>query len=584
MPFDGIVAKCIVRELSKELSGGRIDKVLQPEADEIVLVIRAQGKNHRLLLSASPRYPRIHITETVKENPSVAPSFCMLLRKHLTRGRIHSFEFNDYERVIGLNIEAVSELGDISSKKLVIEIMGRHSNIILLNENDRILDSIKHVDSDVSSVREVMPARQYILPPSQDKISPSHLDTAQLTQLLDFSSKPVERFLLDNIKGFSPLLCREVCYRAGIDGKRRTGGLTAEERISLETALHSVIKEIRNDEYLPAVYFEDEQCRIPLDFHCLDIKQYAFREQSGSISHTLDRFYNSRDKAERLRQKKADLFKLLNNSIDRCTKKLAIQQDALREAADREKLRLYGELITASIYAIPKNAKSVSLMNYYSENGEYIDIPLDPNLSPQANAQIYFRKYAKAKSTHIYTTRQLEQTQIELDYLESVLQMLDNCTSVQEIDEIRQELSDQGYMVQKRRRHGKKAASATEPLHYRSSDGFDILVGKNNTQNDRLTFKIAQSGDIWLHTKSVPGSHVIIRKSGREIPDRTIEQAAMIAAWHSKARMSSNVRVDYTAVKNVSKPSGAKPGMVVYVNYMTAIVTPDQYLVESLRV
>ena len=320
MPFDGIVAKCIVRELSKELSGGRIDKVLQPEADEIVLVIRAQGKNHRLLLSASPRYPRIHITETVKENPSVAPSFCMLLRKHLTRGRIHSFEFNDYERVIGLNIEAVSELGDISSKKLVIEIMGRHSNIILLNENDRILDSIKHVDSDVSSVREVMPARQYILPPSQDKISPSHLDTAQLTQLLDFSSKPVERFLLDNIKGFSPLLCREVCYRAGIDGKRRTGGLTAEERISLETALHSVIKEIRNDEYLPAVYFEDEQCRIPLDFHCLDIKQYAFREQSGSISHTLDRFYNSRDKAERLRQKKADLFKLLNNSIDRCTK------------------------------------------------------------------------------------------------------------------------------------------------------------------------------------------------------------------------------------------------------------------------
>ncbi|HEY8348378.1 MAG TPA: NFACT RNA binding domain-containing protein [Clostridia bacterium] len=583
MPFDGVVAKSIVQELTGELAGGRIDKVLQPEADEIVLVVRARNKNRRLLLSASPRYPRIHLTETVKENPPVPPAFCMLLRKHLTRGRIISFEFNDYERIIGINIEAASELGDISQKKLVIEIMGRHSNIILLNEAGRILDAIKHVDSDISSVREVMPARQYILPPPQDKVSPSALDIPEMIRLLGSSDKNTEKFLLDNIKGFSPLLCREVCWRADIDGQKRIAVLSDRERSALAGALQSVIDEIRNDEYRPAVYYEDEQHQLPLDFHCIGIKQYVFGEHFDSISEVLDRFYASRDDADRLRQKKSDLYKVLSNSIDRCSKKLAIQQEALREAADREKFKLYGELITANIYAIPRNAEKVSLVNYYSETGEHVEIPLDPDKTPQANAQHYFRKYAKAKSTYINTTQQIQQTQSELDYLESVLQMLDNCTTVQEIDEVRQELADQGYMARKRRRNDKKEATATKPFHYRSSDGFDILVGKNNVQNDRLTLRTAQSGDIWLHTKAVPGSHVIIRRNGRDIPDRTIEQAAIIAAWHSRARMSANVQVDYTAVKNVSKPSGAKPGMVIYTNYKTAVVTPDQSLVESLR-
>ena len=584
MPFDGVVAKSIVQELTGELAGGRIDKILQPESDEIVLVVRARSKNSRLLLSASPRYPRIHLTETVKENPPVPPAFCMLLRKHLARGRIISFDFNDYERIIGINIEAAGELGDISQKKLVIEIMGRHSNIILLNEAGRILDAIKHVDSDISSVREVMPARLYILPPPQDKVSPSRLDIPELVRLLGSSDKSIEKFLLDNIKGFSPLLCREVCWRADIDGHGRASVLSDGERTALAQALRSVIEEIRNDEYHPAVYYEDEQHQVPLDFHCIGISQYAFGEHFDTVSQALDRFYASRDNAEHLRKKKADLYKVLNNSIERCSKKLAIQQDALRESADREKFRLYGELITANIYAIPRNAEKVSLMNYYSENGEYVEIPLDPDLTPQANAQHYFRKYAKAKSTYINTTHQIQQTQIELDYLESVLQTLDNCTSVQEIDEVRQELADQGYMVRKRRRSDKKETAATKPFRYRSSDGFDILVGKNNIQNDRLTLRTAQSGDIWLHTKTVPGSHVIIRRNGRDIPDRTIEQAAIIAAWHSKARMSSNVQVDYTQVKNVNKPSGAKPGMVIYTNYKTAVVTPDQSLVESLRV
>ncbi len=584
MPFDGIVAKSVVEELSQKLVGGRIEKVLQPEADEIVLIVRAWSKNHRLVMSASPNFPRIHLTEAIKENPPVPPVFCMLLRKHLVGGRILSFEFNDYERIIGLNIEASNELGDISSKKLVIEIMGRHSNIILLNSENKILDSVKHIDSDISSVREVMPARPYVLPPSQDKLSPAVLHASQLTDKLDTSTATAEKFLLEHIKGFSPLLCREVCHRAAIEGRKRAADLNCSERAALAGSLQLILEEIRQEQYSPAVIFEDERHMEPIDFHCLAIDQYAFREGYVSISQTLDKYYAARDNTDRLRQKKSDLYKVLNISLDRCSKKLTIQQETLRDAADREKLKLYGELITSSIYAIPHNAESVSLHNYYSENGEYIDIPLNPNLTPQANAQRYFRRYAKAKSAYVYTTRQLEETRSELDYLESVLQMLDNCISLQEIDEVRQELAEQGYMMLRKKKTHKNKAAQTEPLHFRSSEGFDIYVGKNNRQNDYLTLKMAHSGDIWLHTKAVPGSHVIIRRNSDEIPDRTIEEAAVLAAWHSKARMSANVQIDYTAVKNVSKPSGAKPGMVIYVSYKTAVVTPDQAMVDKLKV
>jgi predicted ribosome quality control (RQC) complex YloA/Tae2 family protein len=583
VPFDGIVAKCVTEELNEKLAGGRIDKVLQPEADEIVLLVRAWNRNCRLLLSASPNYPRIHITEAAKENPAVPPVFCMLLRKHLTGGRIISFGFSDYERIITILIEASNELGDISEKRLVIEIMGRHSNIILLNSENKILDSIKHIDSEISSVREVMPARPYVLPPAQDKFSPASLEPEQLLELMDTSTQTAEKFLLDNIKGFSPLLCREICCRASVEGRKRAASLDGSERRALMDALGVMLADIRSGNYSPSVMFEDEQHSRPVDFHCLDIRQYVYRENVSSISHVLDRFYAARDNAERLRQKKSDLYKTLNTLMDRCSKKLSIQEDTLRDVADREKLKLYGELITANMYAIPRNTKSVSLLNYYSENEEYVDVPIDPDLTPQANAQRYFKKYAKAKSTYAYTTKQIEESRAELDYLESVLQMLDNCTNLQEIDEVRQELAGQGYIQLKKKPAAKKKAAATEPIHFRSSDGFDIYVGKNNIQNDYLTLKMARSNDIWLHTKSIPGSHVIIRRDGREIPDRTVEEAAVIAACYSKAKMSSNVQVDYTSVKNVSKPSGAKPGMVIYVNYRTAVVDPDHALAERLK-
>jgi len=587
LPFDGIVVKSVVKELSGLLQGGRIEKIYQPEADEIILNIRAKSRNFKLVMSASANYPRIHITEDSKENPANPPMFCMLLRKHLSGGKIIDIEFHDYERMVTIHVESLNELGDLTAKKLIIEIMGRHSNIILTNSEDKIIDSIKYVDSEVSSVREIMPARLYTLPPAQDKISPGSLDIDLFVDNMvnDLSAKEtsLEKYLLNNIKGFSPLLCREVCHRAAVESKAPASSLSYDDIERLKNALKEIINDIDGDRFAPCIIYSDEKGGPPIDFHCLEIHQYKNVKYLPSISQVLDTFYSHRDKAERQKQKKASIFKALNNSIDRCNKKLALQQEKLREVADREKLKLYGELITANIYCIPKGSKSVSLLNYYSESGEYLEIPLDENLTPQENAQKYFKQYSKAKSTFTFTSRQVEETLKELEYLESVALLLENCTTLQEIGEIRQELAEQGYLPSKKKADNKKQDKASSPLHFKSSDGIDIFVGKNNKQNDLLTLKMASSNDLWLHTRNIPGSHVIIRKLQKEIPDSTLLEAAVLAAYYSRARLSSNVPVDYTCVKNVKKPAGAKPGMVIYENFKTVIVTPDEKLVEKLR-
>ena len=583
MPFDGIVARCVVDELTKVLAGGRIEKVFQPEADEILINVRAWNANYKLLLSASANYPRIHVTDAVKENPAAPPVFCMLLRKHLSGGKILSFEFHDYERIIGMKVESANELGDVSVKKLIIEIMGRHSNIILVNSENKIIDAIKHVDSDISRVREVMPARPYILPPGQNKTSPDFLAPDELVSNSLSVQVPLEKYLLNSIKGFSPLLCREICHRAGIDSSMPAAALDISQQSSLGHVVADTVKEISDCRFRPCIIFEDEALEKPLDFHCMEIHQYRYVRSLESMSKVLDNFYAARDRSQRLKQKKSDVLKVVNNVMDRCNKKLAIQQETMREVADREKLKLFGELITANIYCIPAGTKSVSLLNYYSEDSEYIDIPMDENLLPQENAQKYFKKYTKAKSTWMYTGRQLEETRKELDYLESVLHLLENCITPAETDEVRQELADQGYMVLKKKTGFKKQIKPSEPMGYKSSDGLDILVGKNNKQNDYLTLKLASSNDIWFHTKNIPGSHVIIRKLQHDIPESTLKEAAMLAAWHSKAKMSSNIPVDFTAVKNVKKPSGAKPGMVIYENYRTITVTPDEEAVKRLQ-
>ena len=584
MPFDGIVTKCIVNELSLLLSGGRVEKVYQPEADEVVMLIRSKGQNYRLVASANASYPRLHITTTQKENPKTPPVFCMLMRKHVAGGKLLDISFHGYERVISINVESVNELGDLSVKRLVVEIMGKHSNIILLNSEDKIIDAVKHIDNDISSVREVMPARPYFLPPAQNKQLPEDVSP---NLILDYSedteAKNIEGLLLNTIKGFSPYTCRDICSTAGVDPKTLLPELSSTDKVNIISALSNYIDKIKSNAFEPCIIYEDKNYLRPVDFYCFKPSQAAFVKPYDLLSVALDDYYMLRDTNERLGQKKGDVVKVVKNSIDRCDKKVSIFNNKLKDVADRENLKLFGELITANIYCIPRGAKSARVLNYYSENEEYLDIPLNEYRSSQDNAQGYFKKYSKAKSTQLNVTHQLEETLTELQYLQSVKTMLDNCSFKQEIDEIRQELIDQGYIKSPVKKVKKKLDKPSPPLEFVSSDGFHILVGKNNKQNDLLTLKIAGAYDLWFHTKNIPGSHVIIRTERQDVPDSTLLEAATLAAYHSSAKMSYNVPVDYTIVKNVKKPSGAKPGMVIYDSYKTVNVTPDDEKIIKIR-
>lgn len=584
LPFDGIVVKSIVKELSETLIGSRIEKIFQPESDEIIINIRAKGQNYKLLLSASPNYPRIHFTDSSKENPATPPVFCMLLRKHLSGGKVTGIEFHDFERIISLYIESLNELGDLTKKHLIIEIMGRHSNIIITNDEGRILDSIKHVNNEVSRIREVMPGRQYIMPPAQDKLNPEYIDPIKFIEdgAVDCKTN-TEKFLLNNIKGFSPLICREIAYLSEVDDRVSLEDLPQEKTSNLVSVLKNIFDSIITSSFKPCIVFDSQDMVKPIEFHCLDLKQYSYVKHYATMNQALDAFYKEKDKNERTKQKKSDVLKVLNNNLDRCNKKLSLQQEKMREISDRDDLKLYGELLTANIYSIPKNTKSVSLLNYYSENNDTIEIQLDPDLTPQENAQKYFKQYNKAKSAYLSTSKQMEENIKEIEYLEGVLQMLDNCNTLQEINEVRQELAEEGYLSKRNKNSINKKDKPSSPHHFKSSDGFEILVGKNNRQNDLLTMKQASSWDVWLHTRNIPGSHVIIKSNRQSIPDRTLLEAATIAAYHSKAKNSSNTPVDYTAVKNVKKAPGAKPGMVNYDNFKTIIVAPDESLINKLR-
>ena len=583
MPFDGIVTKCIVNELNDLLSGGRIDKVFQPENDEIVMLIRAKGQNHRLVASANASNPRLHLTTLQKENPATPPVFCMLMRKHVAGGRLLDISFHDYERVITLNIESVNELGDLTVKKLVVEIMGKYSNIILLNSENKIIDSVKHVDSDISSVREVMPARIYILPPAQNKELPENIKVDSIFSEENISgAKHIEGLILNIVKGFSPYTCRDICAAAGVLPKTPINQLNDSDKAKIKVALASYIDKIKSNNFSPCIVYEDKSLLRPIDFYCFEPTKEVFYKNYDLLSTALDQYYRLRDTNERLGQKMGDVLKVVKNGIERCQKKASLFNEKLREVSDRDKLQLYGELITANIYCIPEGAKSVKVLNYYNEDEEYVDIPLNEYKSAQENAQRYFKQYSKAKSIHLNVTKQLEETLSELEYLQSVLAMLENCSSRQEIDEIRQELIDQGYIRQSVKNSRKKQDKPSSPLEFVSSDGFKILVGKNNKQNDLLTLKTAASNDLWLHTKNIPGSHVIIRAERNTVPDSTLLEAATLAAYHSSAKMSYNVPVDYTTVRNVKKPSGAKPGMVTYENFKTINVTPEEEKVMKI--
>ena len=570
MPFDAIVTRSVVRELNRLLVGGRVDKIYQPFHDEIIMNVRSLGKNHKLLLTVNPSSPRISLTNISRENPINAPLFCMVLRKYLTGGKILNITCEDFERIVTLEIESLTELGELQVKKLIIEIMGKHSNIILVNHENKILESIKHVDNEMSKVREIMPARPYILPPSHNKMSPFEISVDTLVN--NIGDMPIGNYLLENIKGFSPYIIKKVCSLSNVDYNDIGNDIESSKKVDLIKNLKEVIQKIKNNDFVPYIEYRNDE---PVEFYCIDfINENSKR--IAEISECIDIYYQYRDNINTIKSKKSNILKVVNTNISRCKKKKKLQEKMLNEVKDKEKIKLYGELLIANIYRIPQGLDKITLQNFYSENYEDVDIPLNPNITPQENAQRYFKKYQKAKSTEEMQTKELNKSNEELNYLEGVLHTINECDSEEDIDDIKQELVDGGYITQTYSKYKKRNnKSVSEPRKYTTKEGFVIAVGKNNTQNDMLTLKWAKSSDIWLHAKNIPGSHVIIRKENKEIPNEVIKKAAGLAAYFSKARESTLVAVDYTYVKNIKKPRGAKPGMVIYFNNKTLYVAPS---------
>ena len=578
MALDGIAISALCHELNEKLSGGRIDKIHQPERDELIVSVRTFGGAHKLLICANPSYPRIHITNSQKENPEKPPMFCMLLRKHISSGKILYVKQDGFERIIKIGIESYDEMGYLSEKLLIVEIMGKHSNIILTDKDGKILDSIIHVDISVSSVRQVLPGLMYEFPPSQNKKNPLTASPEDIAFSLCHSESEIWKQLLDTYTGISPLIAREAVHLAlgrcdifGIEASNDDLEKVAEE-------FYEIIKGIKEKEFNPCIITDTDSKKL-LDFSAVHISQYqnlAKVEHFASMNEALEGFYMKKASSESIRQRSGDLLKFLQTSLERCYKKLQIQDQTLKKAAKREKYKMYGDLLTANIYRINQGMKEITLENFYSENMEEIKIPLKEDLSPSGNAQRYYIKYNKEKTAEAETLKQKKLNEEEIDYLESVQEAVVRCETNSEITQIRNELIEEGYLKNKGRLQRKKKETIT-PMHFVSDDGYDIYVGKNNKQNDYVTLKLSRSTDIWFHTKEIHGCHAIVKTSdAMEVPDETYFQAARLAAFYSKGRGSENVPVDYTEVKNVKKPSGAKPGMVIYVDYNTLYVTPSE--------
>ncbi len=584
MAFDGFVTHGIVSELSDKILGGKIDKIYQPEKDEIVLAVRTREGLFRILLSAATSNPRIHLTEISRQNPISAPLFCMLMRKHLSGGKIIAVTQAGFDRVVRIDIECYTEMGDLTKKSLIIEIMGRHSNIILIQKDNKIIDSIKHIDFTTSAVRQVLPGLIYELPPAQDKTNPCDVNEETFLEKLNYipQDTPLDKFLLSEFVGMSPLLAREFVYRH----TKSTKAFVCD--VDIPAFSHFVVEFISSFLTNPSggQVVLDAETEKPIAFSCIHLNQYdgiGKFKNCESLSCAVENFFASRDAHDRLLQKSAGTIKLISNNIDRCQKKIALHNENIRKAQDRDKYKIFGDLLTANLYKIQPNQSFVEVENYYSEDLENIKIPLKPELSPSQNAQRYYKLYGKAKATEEHATSQLKKAESELAYLETILDSVNRATDYTDISEIREELAEQGYIPQSNSKK-KKGTKKSAPFEFVSSDGYTILVGRNNKQNDELTIRSAFSTDMWLHTKNIPGSHVLIRTNGTgEVPDNTLVEAATIAAYYSKAQKGTGIPVDYTLIKNIRKPNGSKPGFVIYETNYTVYVTPDEKVVDSLR-
>lgn len=571
MAFDGITIANIVTELNQTITGGKINKIAQPENDELIITIKNQRKQYRLFLSASASLPLIYLTETNKPSPLTAPNFCMLLRKHIGSGKFIAIEQPGMERIIRFTIEHLNELGDLCTKYLIVEIMGKHSNIIFCNEEDQIIDSIKHVSAHMSSVREVLPGRPYFIPETQSKLNPLVLTEEIFQEKIFPRPVNVAKAIYTSITGISPLMAEEVCYRAGIDGGIPTDGLEDVERVHLAHTFLRMVDDIRDGHFEPNIIYKGKE---PVEFACFPLSQYQdYRAVSyPSIFPVLETYYAEKNIVTKMRQKTVDLRKIVQNALERNVKKYQLQQKQLKDTEKKEKYRVWGELLNTYGYEVEPGAKSMEALNYYTN--EMIQIPLDETMTPQENAKKYFDKYSKLKRTKEALDTLLQETGDEIKHLESIAASLDIASSEEDLVQIKEEMMEYGY-VKRKNTGGKKVKVTSRPYHYISSDGYDIYVGKNNFQNDELSFKFASGNDWWFHAKGQPGSHVIVKSKNEELPDRTFEEAGKLAAYYSKGRQAPKVEIDYTQKKNLRKPTGGKPGFVVYYTNYSLLIEPD---------
>ena len=577
MPMDGLTLQFVARELNARLTKGRIDKVAQPEKDELVLTIRSQGENHKLLLCASPNNARAHLTTQSLSNPMEPPMFCMLMRKHLLGGHVLSIHQIGGDRVLHVEIENTDELGVLTTRTLILEIMGRHSNLIAVDMQGKIIDSIRHVGHDMSRVREVLPGLAYEPPPAQDKLDPTAFSKEEAKEKLSACSGRLDKALASVFRGLSSVAAQEIAYR-----------LTGSDKALMEDAdldtLNQRLFDFMNliTSLTPPVLQTDQDGTI------IDVFPFSYLSRDtllqtacGSISQALDAFFSTRDLKERIAQKSASLYRLLKTHIERCEKKLALQMQELENSARMEEYRILGDLINANLFRLRKGQESARLQNYYDPEGGFLDITLDRQLTPAQNAQRYFKRYQKARAAKETAAAQKEKTLVELAFLEGALDDLQKCVEESELSEIRLELQKAGYVRASHSRKPQRKLPESQPFRYESRDGIEILVGKNSLQNDRITSS-AQGEETWLHAKNMPGSHVIIRKEG-DIPENTLLEAAQLAAYYSRGRQSAGVPIDYTHRKYVKKPGGSPAGFVIYTNQRTLYITVSESDIKRIK-
>lgn len=575
MALDGIVVSNIVYELNQKLTDGRISKIAQPEQDELLLTIKSNKEQYRLLISANASLPFIYLTKENKVSPMTAPNFCMLLRKHINGGRILRIYQPSLERVVHIEIEHLNELGDLCKKILTIELMGKHSNIIF-RENDLIIDSIKHVSAQTSSVREVLPGRKYFITMTQEKSNPFLITENEFMEKVCKIALPAAKALYTSLTGISPLIAEELCYKASIDSSIPINSLDQLEQVHLYHIFKHLMEKVSSHEFSPNIIYKNEE---PLDFSSLRLNLYEtmITKEYESITTLLEDYYATKNAFTRIRQRSADLRRIVQSALERNQKKYDLQLKQLKDTEKRDKYKVYGELINTYGYNLEENSKELIALNYYTN--ETIQIPLDPDLTPRENSQKYFDRYNKLKRTYEALTTQIEETESEITHLNSISISLDIAMQEEDLLEIKEELTDFGYI--KKKHYGKKQKVTSKPFHYISRDGYHIYVGKNNFQNDDLTFKVAIGNDWWFHAKGIPGSHVIVKSNGDELPDTTFEEAAKLAAFYSKGRANEKVEIDYTEKKNIKKAKGGKPGFVIYHTNYSMLIEPN---IEGINV